>query len=63
MDDLEDEDTIQLIEETRSKTIEIFGDVDCKFMPDNMNTEETDTNQGATKTAFIPLSAKMLLPT
>jgi len=63
MDDLHDEDTIQLIEETLSKTIEIFGSVDCRFMANKTedNTDETnatDANQSGAKTAFIPLSAK-----
>ena len=63
MDNLNDKDTIHLIEETRAKTIEIFGNVDCKSMPHAIEaTDEevdaTDTNQGAAKTAFIPLSAK-----
>ena len=63
MDDLRDEDTIHLIEETHSKTIEIFGNVDCKSMPHKIegSDEEVDANnanQGEATTAFIPLSAK-----
>ena len=63
MDDLDDEDTIHLIEETRSKTIEIFGNVDCGFIPNHIETSnETNSNNskdgGIIKTAFIPLSAK-----
>ena len=40
MDDLQDEDTINQIEETLSKTIEIFGDVDSVSMPHK--SEEID---------------------
>jgi len=51
MDDLEDEDNISLIEETRSKAIEIFGTV-------AEGIDEIIASEGAIRTAFIPLSAK-----
>lgn len=64
MDDLRDDDTIHLIEETHSKTIEIFGNVDCKSMPhkiegsDDEEVDANNANQGEASTAFIPMSAK-----
>jgi GTPase SAR1 family protein len=64
VDDPNDEDTIHLIEEIRSKTIEVFGNVDYKSMPQNAGekeeakTRENKANKGAAKRAFIPLSAK-----
>ena len=62
MDDLDDEDTIHQIEETRAKTIEIFGNVDCSSVPGKAKGDgKVDTNateSDVTKTAFIPLSAK-----
>ena len=65
LDDLDDDDTINQIKETRAKTIEIFGNVDCQFVP----TKAIDTDQiegdaptsignEPMNTAFIPLSAK-----
>jgi len=51
MDDLNDEDTIHQIEETRLKIIEIFGCNAWVWGP-------KDTNFESIKTAFIPLSAK-----
>ena len=52
MDDFNDEDTINLIEETHSKTIEIFGNVYCSSSPVPKEGVSTAT------AAFVPLSAK-----
>lgn len=63
IDDLNDQDNVQLIKETLSKTIEIFGNVDCKYMPskaeniDEVNLSLSDKGL-LTNTAFIPISAK-----
>ena len=56
MDDLNDEDTIYQIEETRLKTIEIFGNIACKSKPSKGRMK--GKNIKSNETAFIPLSAK-----
>ncbi len=59
LDDLDDDDTINQIKETRAKTIEIFGNVDCRFVPTNASdTEEVKEDKETFNTSFIPLSAK-----
>jgi signal recognition particle receptor subunit beta len=61
MDDLNDEDTILQIADTCLKTIEIFGDIECKSVQHVENTVETKRGTpdgGVIQTAFIPLSAK-----
>ncbi len=61
LDDLDDDDTINQIKETRAKTIEIFGNVDCRFVPMKAieeKVEEAPSDSEFTKTSFIPLSAK-----
>lgn len=69
VDDFFDEDTIHLIEETYSKTTEIFGNVDCCGWESALNaigstdevkptTSNCNTNESVANTAFIPISAK-----
>jgi GTPase SAR1 family protein len=53
MDDLNDEDTIHLMEETRSKTIEIFGNVDCKSMPHTIEATDEEVNANEKKCIHI----------
>ena len=60
MDDFDDEDTMSLIEETRKKTIEIFGEIDCCSRAEASEEKQEIGNHttGRRSTAFIPLSAK-----
>jgi GTP-binding protein EngB required for normal cell division len=66
MDDLNDDDTQNLIEETRLKTIEIFGNdcYDCAQFKeeeeedDNDNDNDNDALPSRSSAVFIPLSAK-----
>ena len=61
MDDLDDDDTINQIKETRAKTVEIFGNVDCQFVPTKaIYTDQIEGNPPKSidnkpmNTAFIP---------
>ena len=62
MDDLYDEGTIHQIEETRLKTVEIFGDVDYRsalhIVEETATSLSGDVAEGLITTAFVPLSAK-----
>ncbi|VEU40885.1 unnamed protein product [Pseudo-nitzschia multistriata] len=61
IDDPDDEDAIALMHETHTKTMEIFGHVDSKYMPHERKTKDNENNyfgSNETDTAFIPISAK-----
>jgi GTPase SAR1 family protein len=64
MDDLNDDDTQNLIEETRLKTIEIFGNdcYDCAQFKEEEDGYDNDNDNDAlpsrSSAVFIPLSAK-----